>query len=689
MMHKPFRPFWSILACCLLVLFFSSTATMAAPRTLRMGIEQNPPLAGVSADGKPEGLFVDLMNEIARLEGWQIEYLPCPQAACLEMLSSNQIDLMAPLAWLHERASQYVFSSEDVITNWGVIYSRPDAHIHSFLELQQRRIGIVPNNVQTIYLRNHLHEFGINVRFVTYATFEDVFKALDKGEVDAAVVGRLFAMQRASAYRVEATPIIFNPIRVHFAFARQTDPQVVATVDRHLALFKAKPDSFYFHSLNRWLHPKASFSIPLWLKLLLISLVGSSLLLAGFNLLLRRSVERKAAELRNAEATFRSIFDNAPIGIFQATADGRLTSINNAFATLFGYSSPEEMLGTVQYVTTQLYADPDQQLRLTQQLQSTAMVVLDDQEFLRSDGTHFFGTMYIRAVREGSDSKTLLIDGFVVDSTERRRSQEIMLQHEKMLMIGGLAAGMAHEINNPLGIIAQDLQNLQRRLSPNLATNRACAERLGLDLKILQAYLAEREISGYLHSISEAVRRTSRIIDNMLQFSRQSATSHQLAPLPEVIDHALELAGGDYELRKLHRFQELRIERSYDPDLPLVPMNVTEIEQVLINLVKNATQALSDWPGERAIRISTKCDGNYALLTLCDTGPGMSEETRLRVFEPFFTTKPVGSGTGLGLAVSHAIITKNHKGLINITSASGKGCCFMIRLPLTQEHTHA
>lgn len=688
MMHKPFRLLWCILACCLF-LIVTPIQGLSDNLTLRMGLEQNPPLASVSSDGKPEGLFVDLMNEIARLEGWQVEYISCPQARCLEMLGNHQIDLMAPLAWLPERARQYVFSADDVITNWGVVYSQPDAHIHSFLELHQRRIGVVPNNVQTIYLRNHLDEFGINVTLVNYPTFEDVFKALDQGEVDVAVVGRLFAMRRAAAYRVQATPIIFNPIRVHFAFAQQTDPQVVATINRHLERFKGQPDSFYFRSITHWLRPADRFSIPFWLKLLFASLVASSLLLVGFTLLLRRTVERKTSELRNAEATFRGIFDNAPIGIFQSTPDGRLISINNAFATIFGYPSPERMIAESKDIPSQLYADPDQWQRLIRQLQTTETLIADDLELLRSDGTHFFGTIYIRAVRETSDREKLLFDGFLVDSTERRRTQEILLQHEKMLMIGGLAAGMAHEINNPLGIIAQDLQNLQRRLTPGLSANRQVAERLGLDLDTLQTYLAEREITGYLHSISEAVRRTSRIIDNMLQFSRQNSGNHQLAPLHEVIEHALELAGGDYELRKLHRFQELRIERSYAPDLPLVPINVTEIEQVLINLFKNAAQAMTDWSGERVIRISTRRDGNYALLTLCDSGPGMGEETRLRVFEPFFTTKPVGSGTGLGLAVSHAIITKNHKGLISVTSSPGKGCCFMIRLPLTQDGNHA
>lgn len=535
-----------ILALCLLCLVVIPPLVYAEPRTLRMGLEQNPPLSGFGPSGKAEGVFVDLMDEIARLEGWQIEYLSCPQAECLALLDDNRIDRL-----------------------------------------------------------------------------------------------------------------------------------------------KSEPDSAYYRSLQRWITPQNSWGMPWWLKLLLGSLAGITLLLVAFILLLRRSIARKTNQLQAVESTYRSIFDNAPIGIFQSTPAGRLISINSAFASIFGYPSPEAMLHEIHDVGAQLYADPDQRLRIVSQLQTKDSLVQDDLEFIHRDGSHFFGTIYIRAVRKGNDPDQLIFDGFLVDSTERRTTQEILLQHEKMLMIGGLAAGMAHEINNPLGIIAQDLQNLQRRLSPDLPANRAVAERLGLDLNIVATYLTEREITGYVQSIAEAVRRTSRIIDNMLQFSRQGSANHQLAPLHEVVDHALELAGGDFELRKMVKSRDLQIQRTYAPDLPLVPMNITEIEQVLINLLKNAAQALAGWPGEHTITISTSREGNYAVLSLCDTGPGMTEEVRLRVFEPFFTTKPVGSGTGLGLAVSHAIITKNHKGLISVTSSPGKGSCFTIRLPLVQETNHA
>lgn len=912
-------------------------AALATTLTLRMGLEQNPPLTGFSTSGTAEGLFVDLMDEIARQEGWHIEYLSCPQAECLAMLADHRIDLMAPLAWSPERAQRFLFSASDIVTNWGVVYAPRNSHINSFLDLQGHRVGGVPNDIHFIRLREQLKDFGIAINLRDYPDFDTVFKAIESGEVDAGVVGRFFAMKRAAAYNIEATPIVFNPIHVHLAMAPGIDPQTVIAINQRIEVLKSQPASVYHHSIARWLRPRNNLTgLPLWLKLLSAVLAGISVLLVAFALLLRRSVERKTSRLRTTEAalreknafletlfqsipfdlwvrdtdnrllmqndlnaahyhvtvgntpeedgvppstvqlwslyyeqvfngapidmevregeqvfrkivapiyhdnrvvaifglnidntaainamealhvserrfkvifdespvaialikldngayvdmnrqfcelsghtrdemlgkttqelgllsnsedhnrlqtllmsqgkieceeikinatgqqvrtgllsvrvvmigrvphavyliqnitelkqfeeqlhateaTFRGIFDNAPIGIFQSTPAGYFTSINSAFATIFGYSSPEEMMASVRDITNQLYADPDQRRRIIRQLQTTDTLVMDDLEFIRKDGTHFFGTLYIRAVNDSTTGETALLDGFIVDSTERRQTQEIMLQHEKMLMIGGLAAGMAHEINNPLGIIAQDIQNMQRRLSPDLPANCQTAARLGLNLEILQNYLDEREITGYLDSIREAIRRTSRIIDNMLQFSRQNGTNHQLAPLHEVMDHALELAGGDYELRKRYNFQGITIQRSYSPDLPPVPVNVTEIEQVLINLLKNAAQAMTDWTGERNILISTRRDGNYALLTVCDSGPGMTEEIRLRIFEPFFTTKPVGSGTGLGLAVSHAIIAKNHKGLITVESSPGNGCCFTIRLPLAQDENH-
>lgn len=396
--------------------------------------------------------------------------------------------------------------------------------------------------------------------------------------------------------------------------------------------------------------------------------------------------KRVEEQLESSEATYKAIFNNAPIGIFQSVTAGQFISVNTVFAKIFGYSSPEEMLKLVHDIPRQVYASAEQRKEIIARLQEKETLVVDDVQFFRKDGTRFYATMYMRGIHDSNSGEVTQLDGFVVDTTEHRKTLEIMLQHEKMLMISGLAAGMAHEINNPLGIIAQDLQNLQRRLSSELPKNRQVAEALGLDLTALQHYLEQREIPGYLSSMQDAARRASRIMDNMLQFSRSSGTDRHPAPLYDVLEHALELAASDYDLRKTYNFSAINLIRNYTKELPMVAMNVTEIEQVLINLLKNAAQALHTCTSEipKEIRISAYPNDTAIVITVEDNGPGMTEEVRRRVFEPFFTTKEVGRGTGLGLAVSHAIITKNHNGLLTVSASPGKGSCFTISIPISQ-----
>ena len=397
--------------------------------------------------------------------------------------------------------------------------------------------------------------------------------------------------------------------------------------------------------------------------------------------------KRMEEQLESSEATYKAIFNNAPIGIFQSVPAGQFISVNTVFAKIFGYISPEEMMQLVQDIPSQIYARTEQRKEIISRLPTNETLVVDDLQFLRKDGTRFYATMYMKGINDSITGEITQLDGFVVDTTEHRKTLEIMLQHEKMLMISGLAAGMAHEINNPLGIIAQDLQNLERRLSSELPKNRQVAEDLGLDLAALQQYLEQREIPGYLYSMQDAARRASRIMDNMLQFSRSSGTDRHPAPLFDVLEHALELAASDYDLRRTYNFSVINLTRNYTEDLPMVAMNVTEIEQVLINLLKNAAQALHTSKNDtsKEIKISVRQTDANVIIAIEDNGPGMTEEVRRRVFEPFFTTKEVGRGTGLGLAVSHAIITKNHNGLLTVSASPGQGSCFTITIPISKD----
>jgi PAS domain S-box-containing protein len=303
----------------------------------------------------------------------------------------------------------------------------------------------------------------------------------------------------------------------------------------------------------------------------------------------------------------------------------------------------------------------------------------------KEEERRFYDLMLYPLITNGVEGAVLRIE----DATERIRIQELMVQTEKMMSLGGLAAGMAHEINNPLGIISQAAQNIERRVSPDLPANRKVAEELGVNLEAIRTYFDRRQIPDFIDSIREASLRASRIIINMLRFSRSAETTMQYASLSQIIDQALELAASDYDLKKKYDFKSIEIVRDY-ADVPEVPMVLVEIEQVMLNLLKNAAQAMDGNPPDRKPRIILRVrrEDKYAVLEVEDNGPGMPEDIRRRVFEPFFTTKDPGIGTGLGLSVSYTIVTQNHKGLMEVESTPGKGTCFKVRLPPSKEDIH-
>lgn len=272
------------------------------------------------------------------------------------------------------------------------------------------------------------------------------------------------------------------------------------------------------------------------------------------------------------------------------------------------------------------------------------------------------------------------------DITDRIRMEEVMVHSEKMMTVGGLAAGMAHEINNPLGGIIMSAQNLARRLSTDLPANQDAAREAGIDLAALRRYLEKRGIFEKVESIRELGSRAGKIVSNMLGFSRRSHSGFVPVKVEDLIEQALELAANDYDLMKKMDFKKIPVRRDYAPDLEEVPVNRNQIEQVLLNLFKNAAQALADATGQSApeIRIRTWRSEDEAKVEIGDNGPGIRQEVLDHIFEPFFTTKEVGQGTGLGLSVSYYIVTTMHGGTIEVKSKPGEGARFIVSLPLSR-----
>jgi signal transduction histidine kinase len=280
------------------------------------------------------------------------------------------------------------------------------------------------------------------------------------------------------------------------------------------------------------------------------------------------------------------------------------------------------------------------------------------------------------------------VEGAVIrvdEVTERVRIEEMMIQTEKMMSVGGLAAGMAHEVNNPLGVIMQATQNVLRRLSPEVPANVRVAEECGLPLEALTNYLDRREIVNFLEDIRSSGQRAADVVSNMLSFSRKSEKGGSSESLSELLDRTLVLAGSDYDLKKKYDFRQIEIVREYDPSAPNVVCQAGKIQQVFLNILRNGAEAMQEtWAmggvPQFTLRVSSEAD--MVRVEIEDNGPGMEESIRRRVFEPFFTTKPPGVGTGLGMSVSYFIISDDHGGTMEVESSPGNGARLIIRLPV-------
>jgi signal transduction histidine kinase len=305
--------------------------------------------------------------------------------------------------------------------------------------------------------------------------------------------------------------------------------------------------------------------------------------------------------------------------------------------------------------------------------------VVKKHEVLR-DGEHFlYSVQLVPLVSEQNRQVVVRID----DITEHARLEEIMVQNEKMAMVASLAAGMAHEINNPLAAMMQNAQNIERRISAELPANSEAAREAGINLEAMYAYLHTRGIPGFIIHIREAGIRISKIINTMIRFSVKNESRRESVNLSTVLEQTLELAASDYDMKKRFDFPHIVIIREYDPHVPPVLITVSEIEQVLLNVLKNAAQAATASRGQRIphIILRTRNEGQMSVIDIEDNGPGMNETVQRRIFEPFYTTRDVGEGTGLGLSVSYAIIRNTYNGRIDVQSRAGEGTCFTISIP--------
>jgi PAS domain S-box-containing protein len=401
----------------------------------------------------------------------------------------------------------------------------------------------------------------------------------------------------------------------------------------------------------------------------------------GFRGIVRDITERKQTEnaLRKSEERYRNIYEDAILGIYQATPEGRFISANPAFARMAGYNSPEELIDTIKDIQLQFYVNSEDRQRFIEIITANGTIEGFGSECYKKDRSIFWILVNARAVKDEL-GRIMYYEGIVTDVTQRRQAEEEnrrlgerLQRSEKMEALGTMAGGVAHDLNNILGVLS------------------------GYSELLLLEIPEGHRCRGYAEKILQSTEKGAAIIDDLLTLARRGVSVSHVINLNSVVSGFLK-APVFKNIKDYHPRVTFRTE--CDNNLLNIKGSPVHLEKTLMNLVSNAAESI---PGKGDVTIRTESryldkaisgydrvrEGDYAVLAVSDTGMGIPAENREKIFEPFYTKKTMGrSGTGLGLAIVWGTL-KDHNGYIDIQTEVGRGTTFTLYFPVTRNEVIA
>ncbi len=406
-----------------------------------------------------------------------------------------------------------------------------------------------------------------------------------------------------------------------------------------------------------------------------------------------KELKQEIAERKNAEAELErtkdyisNVIDSMPSALISVNENLEVTQWNLKAEEITGVPAPDAFGMKLDDVFPRMKKELE---LISNSIQNKEIKFKQKTAYEAESGVGYEDITIYPLVAIGIQGAVLRID----DVTSKVRMEEMLVQSEKMLSIGGLAAGMAHEINNPLAGMMQTANVMQNRLVDNvdIPANRRAAEEIGVDLEAIVGFMSARGIPRMIHAIKESGVRVASIVNNMLHFAQQSDDEINTSKIADIIENTISLVSTDYNLKKQYDFKKINIIREFQEDLPEIECHSSKIQQAMLNLFSNSAHALQQAKVENPkiiirLAIDEKQDGKDAMVRveIEDNGPGISSKVIGRLFEPFYTTKPTGEGKGLGLSVAYFIITESHKGKMWVESNEGVGTKFIICLPVKQ-----
>jgi histidine kinase len=364
-------------------------------------------------------------------------------------------------------------------------------------------------------------------------------------------------------------------------------------------------------------------------------------------------------ELKRSEEKYRTLFNSDPNPIFVVNLENlEIKDANERALKFYGFER-DEILGK----SFLELAEPQEWDRLRKVQWEREGAVYKVKQHAKEAESILVNIRYSSLKEMGQDTVIVTTS----DVTERVKSEEQLIQASKMATLGEMSAGVAHELNQPLSVIKTSATFLTKKIDRN--------EPVSPDIL--------RELADEMDS---QVDRASLIINHLRQFGRKTDIRKVNVQLNDCISGTFTVLGRQLELHGI------KVELDLDNELPPIKGDRNRLEQVFLNLIMNARDAMDEKQElagqdvEKVLRISSKTAGDRVVVKVADTGPGMNQGVKEKIFEPFFTTKPVGKGTGLGLSISFGIV-RDYDGIIEVQSVEGRGTTFTISFPAAAEET--